>query len=445
MRRHGRGFRKRSAADPGGMAQAQPIPRTGTFFVEANAQQRNLANLRRENQQLAESYHRSKPLCFSAGTYQLTHPVKAMRGRKDADAALLTPCVLGVADGVSQIEDFGIDAAELPQELLSRCKALAEQQLRPGSPDGAYRGPTSLVRQAYQETAPILGSTTLVLAVLDNKTFMHGKLHPMIAVISIGDCELVVLRRLQGEDSRLTTVFKTEMQRIDGNVGTPLQLARVDARIDPSFHDGITVEVIEKGSAVSCVSAYEGDIVIMGSDGVFDNLYTSEVADIVNAVLSPGTSYPVESSKLSFLARQIVEACHLKTKPQPDGRMPDAPIGPGGKADDTACVVAEVVELELRSGGHWGPLSQSRASVHERDDHHEGASFWGCGVSCTTADHEDFDGEWGACGVGAPKSRRGRGRGRRPPSPPPPESDESSSDGSDGAPEDNDRGGCCVA
>ena len=37
-------------------------------------------------------------------------------------------------------------------------------------------------------------------------------------------------------------------------------------RIDPNFHEGLTIEVIERGSAVHCVSAYEGDVVIMGSD-----------------------------------------------------------------------------------------------------------------------------------------------------------------------------------
>lgn len=37
---------------------------------------------------------------------------------QDADACLTVPLILGVADGVSQIEDFGIDASMLPNELL---------------------------------------------------------------------------------------------------------------------------------------------------------------------------------------------------------------------------------------------------------------------------------------------------------------------------------------
>ena len=34
------------------------------------------------------------------------------------------------------------------------------------------------------------------------------------------------------------------------------RLARVDERIDANFDDSITVEVIERGSAVHCISAY---------------------------------------------------------------------------------------------------------------------------------------------------------------------------------------------
>merc|ERR1719195_1920216 len=150
----------------------------------------------------------------------------------------------------------------------------------------SYQGPILLLKEAFEATEA-LGSTTVVLAILDNSTKIHGKLHPMIAVITVGDCELLILRRIQGQFSRLQPVFHTEMQRIDGHVQTPLQLARVDQRIDPDFHEDITIEVIEKGSAVHCVSCYEGDIVVMGSDGVFDNLFLDEITHICNVVLQP--------------------------------------------------------------------------------------------------------------------------------------------------------------
>ena len=77
------------------------------------------------------------------------------------------------------------------------------------------------------------------------------------------------------------------MQRIGGNKQAPLQVARVDERVDPDFEEEIALEVIRDGSAVHCLSAMEGDLVLMGSDGVFDNLYTDEIIDLVNSELPP--------------------------------------------------------------------------------------------------------------------------------------------------------------
>merc|ERR1719183_709314 len=138
-----------------------------------------------------------------------------------------------------------------------------------------------MMRQAYESTES-LGSTTILLAIMDNSSKIHGKLHPMIAVLSIGDCEILILRRIRG---KLEQVFHTEMQRINGHAQSPLQLARVDDSVDPFFDESIAIEVIERGSAVHCVSAYEGDIVVMGSDGVFDNLFIEEVVQICEAML----------------------------------------------------------------------------------------------------------------------------------------------------------------
>merc|ERR1719453_1983097 len=178
----------------------------------------------------------------------------------------------------------------------------------------AYKGPIALLKEAYENTESF-GSTTVLLAALDNSTRIHGKLHPMIAVLSIGDCELLMLRRTHGRQSPLQAVFHTEMQRIDHNVQTPLQLARVDARIDEDFDESIALEVIEKGSAVHCISAYEGDIVVMGSDGVFDNLFLDEIVEICNEILQPPKTNdftPMLPSMLSQVAQRMVKESHAK-------------------------------------------------------------------------------------------------------------------------------------
>jgi len=189
----------------------------------------------------------------------------------------------------------------------------------------------------------------------------------MIAVLSIGDCEVLVLRHLQcqanSQQTSLEAIFHTEMQRIDGNAQCPLQICRIDDRVDPDFDERMPIEVIERGSAVHCVSAYEGDIVIMGSDGVFDNLFLDEIVDICSEFFThqPSSKFvPTEQGLLAEAARRIVEACHAKTRPLPGGIYADTPIGKGGKRDDTCCVVAEVVEWTEARSEVWARIRRQR-------------------------------------------------------------------------------------
>eukprot|EP00929_Paragymnodinium_shiwhaense_P019114 TRINITY_DN13136_c0_g3_i1.p1 TRINITY_DN13136_c0_g3~~TRINITY_DN13136_c0_g3_i1.p1 ORF type:complete len:443 (-),score=111.24 TRINITY_DN13136_c0_g3_i1:202-1530(-) len=343
------------------------MQRNPTFVVGQVQQRENLAQLQRREQHLNEEYRRNKPLCFSARGYQKTHPTKVLQGRTDADATLVSPMLLGVADGVSQIEDFGIDPAELPHELLSACQELALDQLMPAASEGRikgdepYLGPIPMMRKAFEATES-LGSTTILLSILDNSSRIHGKLHPMIAVLAIGDCEMLILRRCAGWQLPLEMVFHTEMQRIGGNSQAPLQVARVDDRVDPNFDESITIDVIERGSAVHCMSAYEGDIVIQGSDGVFDNLFLDEIVAIANEYLPPrsGRFQPEQPEVLESIARRIVAECHKKTEQSADGRLHEAPIGKGGKIDDTCCVVGQVIEWTDQHNEVWGRIQRQR-------------------------------------------------------------------------------------
>jgi len=335
------------------MALSEGNGRSPTFVVGSGKQQGTLDALVRREQHFVEQYQKNKPLCFHAKAFQKTHPQKAAKGSQDADATLCSPMLMAVADGVSQIEEFGIDASELPQELVKVLEGLAFSQLLPGHETEEYAGPISLMREAYESTFS-MGSTTILSAIMDNSTKIHGKLHPMIAVCSIGDCEIVILRR--GSDGHLMPVFHTEMQRIDGNAQQPLQLARVDDTVDPDFTEDIAIEVIERGSAVHCVSAMEGDIVVAGSDGVFDNLFIDEIVDICDSMLAPsakGAKFrPACGHLLGEIARTVVMESHAKTRPT-NGRMHQSPIGMGGKIDDTSCVVAQVLEFTDEQGEAW--------------------------------------------------------------------------------------------
>jgi protein phosphatase PTC7 len=330
--------------------------RSPTFVVGSQQQQGTLDSLVRREQHFSEQYSKNKPLCFNAKAFQKTHPKKAQKGKRDADATLVSPMLVAVADGVSQIEEFGIDASLLPNEILNNVEELAVRQLLPGQESQEYMGPITMMREAY-ESSKSMGSTTVLTAVMDNSTKIHGKLHPMIAVCSIGDCEILILRK--SSQGGLMPIFHTEMQRIDGHAQSPLQLARVDDSVDPNFDPEVMIEVIERGSAVHCVSAYEGDIVVLGSDGVFDNLFVDEIVQLCSEMLihdQPASKGPKSRELLGEVARRLVMECHAKTLPP----YKPCPIGKGGKCDDTSCVVGEVVEWTEKYSEAWKELRRQR-------------------------------------------------------------------------------------
>lgn len=399
--------------------------RSPTFLVNAEKQNQLLEQFQKKSQHLSEEYQQNKPLCFSARAYQKTHPGKMHSNHKDADVTLASPMLLGVADGVSQMEEFGLDASALPRELLLRCEEIAMDQLFPNevpnqlTSDGCvscasraprpwsqrpqskrYNGPVHLLKEAY-ETSESLGSTTVLLAVLDNSTRIHGKLHPMVAVLNIGDSEMLMLRRVHGRQSFLEAVFHTEMQRIDGHVQTPLQLARVDERVDPDFDEELAMEVIERGSAVHCVSAYEGDIVVLGSDGIFDNLFLEEVVEVCNEMLPPSRLPDYKAVKpelLTRIAKRLVDDAHAKSEMSPTGGLLDTPIGRGGKMDDTSVVVGEVVEWTATHSDVWSEIQRTKHSWPARPAMPVakaarcGPGFMPtCGVGCRKDNGEDSD------------------------------------------------------
>jgi len=114
---------------------------------------------------------------------------------------------------------------------------------------------------------------------------------------------------------------------------------------------------------VHCVSAYEGDIIVLGSDGVFDNLFLDEVVDICNEAMSPGKPgafVPTQPALLSQIAKRIVEESHAKSRVGRGGQLPETPIGRGGKMDDTSVVVGEVVEWTAAHSEVWAQVRRQR-------------------------------------------------------------------------------------
>ncbi|CEM11485.1 unnamed protein product [Vitrella brassicaformis CCMP3155] len=199
------------------------------------------------------------------------------------------------------------------------------------------------------------GSSTACVACLDEE---GGRL----GVANLGDSGLIVLRRQTAYE--LEVVKKTVEQQHGFNC--PYQLMRVPKKSDlpyleqnglqrlaswvrgipePANHD------LPECADISTVDLMEGDLVILGTDGVFDNLFEHEIAALANLAMSPYEALLLHDQSLTTspknIATAIAEAAFNRSQDL-TARTPFASnaaasrklIHKGGKADDITVVAA---------------------------------------------------------------------------------------------------------
>lgn len=307
----------------------------------------------------------------------MPHPDKANSGGADSHFADPEGRALGIADGVGEWEwRFGVNARAFADELMAGCQLGIEQ----------LRGDTSLpvrecalraLQRGYAATASFGSSTSLVASL-----GRHGEL----GVANLGDSALLQLRRLEAVAANdrpdgsgpsaapaavpagpLRCVARTREQQHSFNC--PYQLMRLPSREDfPELlrqgKDKL-VRVMERQAKLPrfdlpedaelyslCVQ--EGDLIILGTDGVFDNLHIHEIIQLANEAVSPaeaaashGSNTPTDPASL---ATAIVRAAYHRSLDR-DARTPFGDHARqaglyhrGGKMDDITCVCAWVVQ-----------------------------------------------------------------------------------------------------
>ncbi|KAL3677388.1 hypothetical protein R1sor_027336 [Riccia sorocarpa] len=230
----------------------------------------------------------------------IPHPEKAARGGEDAYFIEGNQWI-GVADGVGGWALEGINAGHYARELMWHCAELARESDKKSDPK------TLLVKSFSRTKA--MGSTTAVVASISDQT---------LTVVNMGDTGFLVVR------DGAVAARSTPMQR---GFNFPYQIGSVG-------DDPFLAEVYR-------VPAEKGDVVILGSDGLYDNLFEKEILAIVSKLLQSG-------AEPETLARELASAAH-KVGATQDGLSPFAKEAQsegysysGGKMDDITCVVAFV-------------------------------------------------------------------------------------------------------
>ncbi|XP_062086663.1 probable protein phosphatase 2C 26 isoform X1 [Humulus lupulus] len=252
-------------------------------------------------------------LSFCVGTHLIPHPRKVDRGGEDAFfVSSHKGGALAVADGVSGWAEKNVDPSLFPQELMANFYYLVEDE-------EVNSDPQILIRKAHAATSSI-GSATVIAAILER--------NGILKIANVGDCGLRVIR-----EGRV--VFSSIPQ--EHYFDCPYQLS--SEAISQTYLD----------AKVSSMELIEGDTIIMGSDGLFDNVFDHELIstlarckDVVEAAKALANLASTHAKDSDFDSPYALEA---------RSRGFDIPwwkkiLGrklTGGKLDDITVIVGQVV------------------------------------------------------------------------------------------------------
>ncbi|XP_042483778.1 probable protein phosphatase 2C 26 isoform X2 [Macadamia integrifolia] len=249
---------------------------------------------------------------FCVGTHLIPHPSKIDKGGEDAFfVSSYNGGVLAIADGVSGWSEQNVDPALFSKELMANAlNFVGDEEVNDD--------PQLLLGKAHAATSS-KGSATVIVAMMEK--------NGILKIANVGDCGLWVLRKGK-------KIFSTSPQ--EHYFDCPYQLS--SDVVGQTYLDAMvcTLELIE------------GDTIVMGSDGLFDNVFDNEIistilrfSDVVEAAKALAYLASNHSRDPSFDSPYSLEARN---------RGYDVPwwkkiLGrklTGGKLDDITVIVGQV-------------------------------------------------------------------------------------------------------
>jgi protein phosphatase PTC7 len=266
----------------------------------------------------------------------------ALKAAGSADSWLIDEDLqfFGVADGVSEWSTFGLDTSRFPNELMKNClKVLNETDMNETEE-------TDLLERVVLEASHRVnsyGSSTLLLAICRNS---------LLYTYCLGDSSFIVLRKR--DETSLVTVYRSLEQQHSFNC--PFQLSNLPK---PHLFEELTakgfgklVSLLKTNSKAMNDSPFDainemipmkiGDIIIAGSDGLFDNLYDQDIIKTAEAKLSiRDTRQFCETLAVTLTEKAVRKGWdHNYKSPFARNAAKAGKKCMGGKPDDTTVVVA---------------------------------------------------------------------------------------------------------
>lgn len=260
-----------------------------------------------------------------AAAAMIPHPSKREKGGEDAyfiytsdtgEKSTARVSAVGVADGVGGWASQGVDAGIYARQLCAACFDHFASSPSSATPVAAM--------QAAQESTSVAGSSTCIIAMLQGRELLTANL---------GDSGFLLLRGGGGGVEPLVIAASTAQQH---GFNFPFQL-QFGGRGDQAAVADQTSVLVE-GS----------DLILLGSDGLFDNLFTSDILSCIARCRQQHPDRGVGEERV--IAEAIVRLAHHKAA-DPHYKSPFAVEAAkagkryhGGKMDDITVVIATVCE-----------------------------------------------------------------------------------------------------
>lgn len=228
--------------------------------------------------------------------------------------------VIGVADGVGGWRSYGIDPGEFASFLMKTCERLVQcTHFNPTSP-------VNLLSHSYCELLEnkrsISGSSTACVLILNRE-------NSTLYTANIGDSGFIVVRGGQ-------IVHRSEEQQHYFN--TPFQLS-----LPPPGLDNVLSDRPESADTMN-FPVEKGDIILVATDGVFDNVPMKLLVDTLSEV--EGEADPVKlqmcANSIALIARSLSFDSDFMSPFSINARRNNINTM-GGKPDDITVVLASVV------------------------------------------------------------------------------------------------------
>ena len=247
---------------------------------------------------------------FKSGFTIIPHPDKVAKGGEDA--LVVRSDLISVADGVGGWGSYGVDPGKYSKQLVKNIADLHD--LNP------KMSPKELLIQANKNTKET-GTSTCIVIILNSEK-------QTVATTLLGDSSYMILR--PDPEKGLNKIFRSEEQQHSFNF--PFQWG-TDGD-DPSL-------AIDNEHQIK-----NNDIIILGSDGVFDNCFDEEIMNIIKSKITPdGNIIDIQdaANSIAKLAQTHGVDRTWRSPFQVNSEKANRfRIFRGGKQDDVSLIVSQI-------------------------------------------------------------------------------------------------------